>query len=460
MEALMKNTIKNILLCTASVIFCFIAIEIGYRVLIRTQAYLNKKKQTQAAIKKTHPQATIKKSKTEKTETKTTKNASVEQENNTFKNMTHVQRSNYVYQDTNRDEHIKNSALFHFRYYNYFLFGPTPLKTSTLNFANSFASPRISPESVAVNEADEIIWIFGGSTVLQSFMPDELTLANNIAKKLNAIEKKTHIKNFGTDAFQFTTELTKFQQCLRRYNKKEWPTTVIFYHGFNDSIVSYGGAPTAIGFDLSKNVDLLVSRKWKELLNYSLINVIKETTILQNRSLIVNKIKAILVNILEKKKSPSKLNEQTRQMQKQSAKKKSKEKPKEIHKINIQANARRGAEIYELNAEIAKSIGDKFNINVVLVLQPTLATKKNPTAFEKTFLPNMASDLPDFINYYYSYINEKLKDRSLLLDLSSALDNSPDNDFYDACHMGPWAPKKIAAKIVEHLENKKEASLT
>lgn len=50
------------------------------------------------------------------------------------------------------------------RYYDYFLFSPEPCSTPTIEVSNFFSARR-TPASAAPEDADIIIWMFGGSTM-------------------------------------------------------------------------------------------------------------------------------------------------------------------------------------------------------------------------------------------------------------------------------------------------------
>jgi hypothetical protein len=66
------------------------------------------------------------------------------------------------------------------RYYEYFLFSAPPCETATVNVSDVFSS-RHTPASRPAEQADLIVWTFGGSTMQEYQTTDERSIANAIA---------------------------------------------------------------------------------------------------------------------------------------------------------------------------------------------------------------------------------------------------------------------------------------
>jgi lysophospholipase L1-like esterase len=77
------------------------------------------------------------------------------------------------------------------------------------------------------------IWIFGGSTLYGTGVPDSLTLPSYLSRELNA-NHCVEVTNFGVEGYVNNQELIVLESELKAGGH---PNTVIFYDGFNDGLV-------------------------------------------------------------------------------------------------------------------------------------------------------------------------------------------------------------------------------
>jgi hypothetical protein len=79
------------------------------------------------------------------------------------------------------------------------------------------------------------VWIFGGSTVYGTGVPDADTLPSYLSHDLNRSGREcVDVTNFGVEGYVSTQELILLTEQLKRGGK---PDIVIFYDGFNDADV-------------------------------------------------------------------------------------------------------------------------------------------------------------------------------------------------------------------------------
>ncbi len=79
------------------------------------------------------------------------------------------------------------------------------------------------------------VWMFGGSTLYGSGVPDWATLPSYMATALNSTGGPCFaVINFGVEGYNTNQEVILLSELLKRGHR---PDTVIFYDGFNDSYV-------------------------------------------------------------------------------------------------------------------------------------------------------------------------------------------------------------------------------
>jgi hypothetical protein len=101
------------------------------------------------------------------------------------------------------------------RYYECFLFSAPPCETATVNVSDFFSS-RDTPGSRPAEQAELIVWTFGGSTVQEYQTTDERSIANAIAVTIADAAIAVRVENFGVPTFQSSLELIKFMTLAAR----------------------------------------------------------------------------------------------------------------------------------------------------------------------------------------------------------------------------------------------------
>lgn len=118
--------------------------------------------------------------------------------------------------------------------YNDYYYLSYECQSETLN-ATSYYWSRNVPDSAPMDGGQRIIWLFGGSTMLNLTASDELTIANQLAKNFNRGGPYVTVVNFGMGGFGSTQEFVKFSDLIRRVRQEEIPDIAIFYDGYNDA---------------------------------------------------------------------------------------------------------------------------------------------------------------------------------------------------------------------------------
>ena len=315
------------------------------------------------------------------------------------------------------------------RYYDEFIYADAPRSRKYINFTDYY-SARLTPASVPLSEAKEIVWTFGGSTMQNLETTDEMTIANTLAEEFNRALGPTHVKNFGTGSFYSSYELIKFQKLLREVPEPELPSIVIFYDGYNDANHSYQFGAGNMQRDLSLKLQALVERKNSVLAAYTISDW------LSRHSRFWRKTGARFVQYGLFPPAISQGNDH-----------------------NLEAAIR----IYTSNVKMVKAICELFQIKCFFILQPLIVTKTPLTSLEQEVIhhmeqhPNFGPEGTLFIQKFYEGVRNLLGQDSQFIDASHILNNRTKSDFYDLGHTGvktpPFIGKRIAEKVLNRINN-------
>ncbi|HTS38371.1 MAG TPA: SGNH/GDSL hydrolase family protein [Candidatus Solibacter sp.] len=93
------------------------------------------------------------------------------------------------------------------------------------------------------------VWVFGGSTIYGTGVPDSATIPSYLSRDLNRDwQKCVEVTNFGNESFVTNQEVMLLQQQLKHGGI---PDIVIFYDGFNDSHIGMTAAdPSATHYGI------------------------------------------------------------------------------------------------------------------------------------------------------------------------------------------------------------------
>jgi hypothetical protein len=301
------------------------------------------------------------------------------------------------------------------KYYQEFLYASSPFQSVHLNYTNYYSS-RLVPDSAPLNEAENIIWTFGGSTMQNEETTDDLTIANTLAKMFNRALGPTHVKNFGVGGFFSSYELIKFQKLLREVPESELPTMVIFYDGYNDSVFSFLYGAGSMVRHLSLKLQALVEHKDLSLSTYSFSRMISRHSRFWERT---------GHRFIEYALFPPVAFQRDDE--------------------NLDATVR----VYTSNMKMIVAICDAFDIACFFVLQPLIATKSPLTDLEKQVLEKLKIG-PEGVRYvrkFYEKVRKKMADNEHFIDASNLLNGRVRSDFYDIGHTSAETSPVIGQKI-------------
>ena len=262
------------------------------------------------------------------------------------------------------------------------------------------------------------IWIFGGSTVFGYGLKNDETIAAHLEK----YTKNMNVINFGQGHFHSTQSRILFQNLLTFLPP---PETVIFLDGYNDfKIDQINNYQLPIRTSLTKNFEDLINNK--EISKSKKLKIwIKKRF---DRLNIVQLFKEKINN--KKAKQPDKIL------------------IKDINKAYASLIDR-----LKINFKINKSIGEKFNINVINILEPVSLTKQNYSSsnIPKKYLNNFDEKFNHNKNVY-----ELIQSNDELLsfvDLNMTNLKIKKSMFVDLTHYSSDFSNKIAFEISKSLNN-------
>lgn len=304
------------------------------------------------------------------------------------------------------------------KYYDEFLYAAGPFSSTHVNFTDYY-SARLTPDSVPLAQAEQIVWTFGGSTMENTETTDSLTIANTWAKIFNDSLGPTHVKNFGAGGFFSSYELIKFQKLLREVPENELPTMAIFYDGYNDAQYGFQYGPGSLQKDLSLKVQALVEHDNFRTSVYALSRELTQHSRLWERTA-ARVVEDSLFPLPGPDVSATRLDKTVR--------------------------------IYVSNVKMIQATCEVFEVRCFFVLQP-LITSKNPLSEvgQEVFNnleahPRFGSEGIRFMREFYYTVSQELADNEHFVDASDILNGRIQADFYDPGHVGAQSPSVIGEK--------------
>ena len=204
------------------------------------------------------------------------------------------------------------------------------------------------------------VFLFGGSTVYGTGVPDKFTIPSQLSKHLN--EKGDifyNVTNFGTGGFILEQDMQLLFDEIRKGNL---PDIAVFYHGVNDA---YAGV-----YSPGKPGWYLGSEELKNKLYYSKSNIINNTWYEQLHAYeLLRHFKVKLLRMLYL----------------------TGQKDSEFYLDDYQQRAGHFVGHYRETIKIIKAVCDSYGIKVLFIWQPVLFYGNKPlNEFEKSMIDNPA----------------------------------------------------------------------
>ena len=315
-----------------------------------------------------------------------------------------------------REQFLADRPFRRLKYHDYYLCSKAPHESETV-VIKRFGGERRTPDSFHDSEANEIVWLFGGSTMENLQTIDALTIANQTAIQLKKKGVSAAVHNFGTDAFQSSTELIKFHDLLRKVPKVSRPTVAVFYDGYNDSYLSFLFGAGRMQADLSRKIELVVERANVPLVQFAAVNWLANNSVLVQNHLYFSLLPPELFRGWVKDASRD--------------------------------NLQKAVETYVVNTRLIRASSREFEIDCLFVLQPLIVKKSQPTDFEQAFIDGIAPELVRFARHFYSEVAKGMSSEKDFVGLSQVLDEEEESHFFDLGHTGPLVGLKIGAAVGE-----------
>ena len=269
------------------------------------------------------------------------------------------------------------------------------------------------------------IWVFGGSTVFGYGLKNDETIAAHLKKYL----KNKKIINFGQGHFHSTQSRIFFQNLLTFFPP---PKTVIFLDGFNDFKINQIN-------NYQFPIKTSLTRNFEDLINNKEISKIKKF-----RNWLKEKLNKLNIVRLYKEKTKQNISKNNNKLL--------------IDDLDVTYKSLINR--LRVNFKINKSVGKKFNTNVINILEPISLSSKNysSSSIQKKYLK-------DFDKNFYHYkkiyaLIEKNNELLNLVDINMINLNIKQNMFVDLTHYTSDFSKKIASDIFQKLHDKKFIGIT
>jgi lysophospholipase L1-like esterase len=273
---------------------------------------------------------------------------------------------------------------------------------------------NLSPD--CKNRAVTSIWMFGGSTLYGSGVPDWATIPSQLSTELNKLPNHcVTVTNFGTEAYNSNQELLLLLEQLKAGRH---PDVIIFYDGVNDSYTGTyqpGVASAHMQYaQISARVESKLAGKLEFLRHsYALLLV---------RRMLMSK----------QKQDPAAIEAATKE--------------KAVQTLDN----------YEANLGMVRALADIYHFKVFAFWQPSLAYGSKPVVPYETDLIRVDTNSPDGsalkpMRFAYSEADRRAASRHDFVFLAEIFDSEKEPLYLDEWHLGPKGNEIVAAEMAKRL---------
>jgi lysophospholipase L1-like esterase len=261
------------------------------------------------------------------------------------------------------------------------------------------------------------MWVFGGSTVYGTGVPDWATLPSYLSRNLNRDGRACVIvTNFGDESYVTTQELILLIEQLKRGGR---PDVVIFYDGFNDA-----------------HVGMAAPDPWSA--HYGL-DIIKERAEGSFRGRFDFVHRLYTVRVIE------------------AARRLFRRRSKTLNDDELRARASAVVDNYEANQNIAEALGQVYRFRFYAFWQPMLFYGHKPLVeFERQIIQLDASSKARFDPRPVVAAYQEAARRApaaAFVNLADIFDSVPEPIYTDEAHLGPHGNELAAHAIAKYLED-------
>jgi lysophospholipase L1-like esterase len=261
------------------------------------------------------------------------------------------------------------------------------------------------------------VWVFGGSTVYGTGVPDWATLASYLSRSLKIDGSAcVTVTNFGNESYVSTQELLLLSEQLKRGGK---PDIVIFYDGFNDA-----------------SSGMAASDPWVAHYGYATIKARAEGSV-RGRFDFVHRLYA--VRVIE------------------AAGQLFQRRGESLNAEELRAKAAVVVDNYEANQKIARALAQVYHFRFYGFWQPMLFYGHKPlVSFERQITQLDATSKARFdprpvIAAYQEA--ERRAPKASFVYLADIFDSTPEGIYIDEAHLGPHGNELAANAIAKYIED-------
>lgn len=272
----------------------------------------------------------------------------------------------------------------------------------------------INPANPACSDHPKIeIWVFGGSTVYGTLIPDWATLPSALSEALNSSSRCVEVRNLGVESYNTNQELILLEEQLKAGHV---PKVVVFYDGFNDvnAAFSPGGTQAHLGYVTTKR-----------------------------------RLEGGVGSQIDFIRQHSSIWRFAQELRKASAKEVTDEysKPR-------QERVALALDNYEQNLRIARKLGELYGFKVCAFWQPMMLYGSKPLApYENDlFSHEWGPGLPrqGFVPVYLEAEHRAQNNRQFIF-LGHAFDSVAQPVYLDWVHLSPSGNKQVAQAMAQHM---------
>ncbi len=260
------------------------------------------------------------------------------------------------------------------------------------------------------------VWMFGGSTLYGSGVPDGATIPSLLSTDLNKLPNHcVAITNFGTEAYNSNQELLLLLEQLKAGRR---PDVVLFYDGVNDSYTGTyqpGVATAHMQYaQISARVESKLAGKLEFLRHsYALLLV---------RRMLISK----------QKQDPAAIEAETK-----------------VKAVETLDN-------YEANLGMVRALAGIYHFRVFAFWQPSLAYGSKPMVPYEADLIRVDTNSPDGsalkpMRFAYQEAERRSAARHDFFFLADVLDAEKEPLYLDEWHLGPKGNEIVAGEIAKRL---------
>ena len=259
------------------------------------------------------------------------------------------------------------------------------------------------------------IWVFGGSTVYGTHLPDAETLPSYLSSELNTPSTCVEVTNLGVEGYVTNQDLLLLIELLKAGHR---PNIVIFYDGFNDAYlgtVPPGDSSSHLGFNrMKRRVEGSIPGRF---------DFLKQTSAWQLAALLASKFNRSHSNSGSHEQRPP--------------------------------QTKGTLDNYQANIRVAKMLADALGFKVYAFWQPSLVYGKKPLVpYEEKLLKSvsgLASGSYGELNPIYAEAEERAQKSGSFIFLGNIFDQVQEPLYLDSVHLNPKGNKLAAQAITRYV---------